>query len=124
MYDFYQDNKTYCISFFILFLVCAVGIWLVYDYGRNERIQNNTDITVESIDQRIESAAGRLEQAAGNITEAEQAIHGAAGSIERGSAAAAGITDGINECQAIIERCVQRSGRIQNIVNDIETANR
>ena len=124
MYEFYQDNKAYCISLFITFFVCAIGIWLVYDHGRNEQIQDDTDSTVGVIDQRIENAAGRLDQAAGNITEAEQAIQGAAGSLERGTAAAAEITGGINECQAIIERCVQRSGRIQNIINDIEAANR
>ena len=124
MYDFYQNNKAYCISFIIICLVCAAGIWLVHDAGRNERLQNDTDSILVNINQGIADAEGRIESATGSISQAEQAVHGAAERIEKSERAAAEITDGIRECQDIVERCIQRSGRIQNIISDIEAANR
>ena len=124
MYDFYRDNKAYCICVIITLLVCLAGAWLVYDAGRNERIQSDTDSTLVNIDHGITNAAERIDTAAGSVAKAETAIGSAAAGIAKSERAAGEISAGIAECQELVDRCVQRAGRIQNIIADVEAINR
>jgi hypothetical protein len=124
MYDFYQDNKTYCISVIILLFVCIAGVWLVHDAGRNERLQNDTDNALVNVNQGITNAEGRINAAAESAAKAEAAIGSAAAGIANSERAAGEISAGITECQDLVDRCVQRAGKIENIIADIETGDR
>ena len=124
MYDFYQDNKDFCISFFVVLLVCLAGIWLVHDRARNEPIYNNTGVVLDTIEVGITSAATGIDTAAGSVAKAETAIGSAAAGIAKSERAAGEISAGITECQELVDRCVQRAGRIQNIIADVEAINR
>ena len=124
MHEFYKDNKQYCICFAVIVLCCLVGAWLVYDEARNEHLQINTDHTMADINQRIDSAGNRIESAAAGIAEAEKAVGSAAAGIAKSERAAGEISAGIAECQELVDRCVQRAGRIQNIIADVEAINR
>ena len=110
MHEFYKDNKQYCICLAVIVLCCLVGAWLVYDEARNEHLQINTGHTMADINQRIDSAGNRIESAAAGIAKSERA--------------AAEISNGIEQCQAILDGCIQRAGRIKNIIADVEAINR
>ena len=124
MYEFYQNNKDYCISFIVVCLVCVAGIWLVHDARRNEQLQNDTDNALVNVNQGITNAEERIDAAAGSIAKAEAAIGSAAAGIANSEKAAGDIAAGITECQDIVDRCVQRAGRIENIIADVEAINR
>ena len=124
MHDFFRENKDYCISYIIVAIVCLVCLWLVHDDARNERIQNDTDSTLVNINQGITDAEGRINTAADSVTKAEASIGSAATGIAKSERAAAEISNGIEQCQAILDRCVQRAGRIKNIIADVEAINR
>ena len=124
MYEFYKDNKQYCICFAVIVLCCLVGAWLVYDEARNERIQVNTDHTMADINQRMDNAAERIGSAAAAITKTEEAVGAAAAGIAESERAAADIAGGIKQCQDILDGCIQRAGRIENILADIEAGDR
>lgn len=124
MHEFYKDNKQYCICLAVIVLCCLVGAWLVYDEARNEHLQINTGHTMADINQRIDSAGNRIESAAAGISEAEKAVGSAAAGIAKSERAAAEISNGIEQCQAILDGCIQRAGRIKNIIADVEAINR
>ena len=124
MYEFYKDSKAHCIFVVAAMLCCLVCAWLVYDARRNERLQDGTDSVLVNIDQGITNAEERIDAAAGSVAKAEAAIGSAAAGITNSEKAAGDIAAGITECQGIIDRCVQRAGRIENIIADIEAINR
>ena len=124
MYDFYKENKTCCISTFVVMFVCLVGAWLVLDYYRNEPVYDNTDNVLADVNQGITNAEGRIDAAAGSVAKAEAAVGSAAAGIANSAKAAGDIAAGIAEFQNIIDRCIQRAGRIENIIADIEAINR
>lgn len=124
MHDFYRENKDYCIPYIIVAIVCLVCLWLVHDDARNERIQNDTDSTLVNINQGITDAEGRINTAADSVTKAEASIGSAAAGIKNSERAAGEIASGIAECQDIVDRCVQRAGRIENLIADIEAGDR
>lgn len=124
MYDFVKENKLYCVFAVAIMLLCLAGAWLVYDAGRNEHIQVDTDHTMEDINQRMDNAAERIGSAAAAITKTEEAVGAAAAGIAESERAAADIAGGIKQCQDILDGCIQRAGRIENILADIEAGDR
>ena len=124
MYDFVKENKLYCVFAVAIMLLCLAGAWLVYDAGRNEHIQVDTDRTMEDINQRMDNAAERIGSAAAAITKTEEAVGAAAAGIAESERAAADIAGGIKQCQDILDGCIQRAGRIENILADIEAGDR
>ncbi|MBQ9698242.1 MAG: hypothetical protein IJV46_06865 [Acidaminococcaceae bacterium] len=124
MYDYNKEDMRYYIIATIILLGCLACIWLVHDTGRNHRIQNDTDSAVAAVDGGIDQTKERIESAAGSLSQVEQTVHGAATGIAKSERAAAEIGNGIAECETLIDSCVQRAGRIENILADIEASDR
>lgn len=127
MYDnllkFIRENKDYCVAFAIVSIVCIIGAWLFNDYERNRDIQEDTDVTVERIDNIVERAEQRIESVERGISESEKAISGASSAVENSARAAEEITGGIEACERRLDSIIQRHGRIANLISDIEKAN-
>ncbi len=127
MYDnlleFVHKNKDYCVTFAVIAIVCLVGAWLCCDYERNRDIQEDTNVTVERIDNIVERAEQRIESVERGISESEKAISGASSAVENSARAAEEITGGIEACERRLDSIIQRHGRIANLISDIEKAN-
>ena len=121
--EFIHKNKDYCISFVVVIVVCAICAWLAYDYGRNEQLQENTNIAVERIDSVVERAGQRAESVERGISESEKAISGASSAVENSARASEEITGRIETCERLLDSIIQRHGRIANLISDIENSN-
>lgn len=124
MYDFYEKNKSACISFIVVAVVCLCGAWLVHDYFRNEPIYNDTSNTMADLEKRIDSIESRVNSLSNRIADAEKTVSGISATINAGAGNAVTIKDGIDGIEKRIGEVVQRSGRIQNIIADIERQNK
>ncbi len=122
--DFYEDNKTYCIAAIGIMVAALVCAWLVYDHSRNEPIYNDTDRTVEDINRRIQGVEQRINSLQDRVTAAEKTVGGTVITIREGRENAVTIADGITSAEKRLDSIIQRQGRIENIINDIEAANR
>ena len=121
---FYEENKDYVHSFIIVLVVCLVGIWLVYDYSRNEPTYNDTDNTMERIEERIQGIERRIDRIQERNSAIEKAVERIGVTITAGRENAVTVADGIERADKRLDGIIQRQGRIENIINDIETANR
>lgn len=123
--EFCRDNKAFCTFIGILFVLCLVcECWLLYGAFRGDVGHLNTGGTVERIETGIDGARDRIERAGSDVEDIETSVNGAAAAIREGEAAAGEITDGIAECEKRVDSIKQGFGRIENLVADIETANR
>jgi len=122
--DFYEDNKSYCISTIILLALCLLGAWLCYDYFRNEPIHTDTDSTVERMEERIDSLEQRLDSVSERIDKAQETVNGISTTVTAGRENAERIEAGIDGLEKRIDACVQRGGRLANLTEEIERANR
>ena len=124
MYEFYKENADSVNAFIIVILLCACGIWLTYDYHRNEPIYNDTDNAMERIEERIKSIESRLDSLSARLDTAQKTLTDLGGRINTGAELAKEVTIGIDGVQGRLDSAIQRSGRIANLISDIETANR
>ena len=124
MYDFYEKNKSACISFIVVAVVCLCGAWLVHDYFRNEPIYNDTSSAMADLEKRIDGIESRVNSLSNRIADAEKTVNGISATINAGAGNAVTIKDGIDGIEKRIGEVVQRSGRIQNIIADIESQNK
>lgn len=119
--DLIRKNKGVCIAFAVIVVFCLTGAWLAYDYGRNTEIYDCTDGTLGRIESGVESAGKRIAESERRVETAEKTIGTAVKTIERSEGAASEIAGGIEACERRLDDCIQRSGRIKNILSDIET---
>lgn len=123
MGSFYEENKSYCLAFAVVMVLCIAGIWLVHDYYRNEPIYNNTDNTMADIDKRLQNIEQRINRIQERNSAIEKAISGTVITIRDSRENAVTVADGIGRAEERLDAIIQRSGRIQNLISDIETAN-
>lgn len=123
MRNFYKENKDFCIAFAVVMVLCITGIWLVHDYYRNEPIYNNTDSTMADIDKRLQSIEQRIDRIQERNSAIEKAVSGTVITIRDSRENAVTVADGISRAEERLDAIIQRSGRIQNLISDIETAN-
>ena len=126
MYDFkgfYEQNRDYCRAFIIVAIICITGIWLCYDYHRNEPIYNNTDGTMDDIEKRVDSIESGLDNLSGRITKTQKTIGRAYVTVNEGKRNAESIAEGVGRIEDKLDSAIQRSGRIANLIADIERAN-
>ena len=121
---FYEENKDYVHAFIIVLAVCLVGIWLVYDHGRNEPVYKDTDSTMADINKRIESIEQRIDRIQERNSAIEKAVSGISATVTAGRENAVTVADGLGRAEERLDGIIQRQGRIENIIADIETANR
>lgn len=121
---FYEENKDYVHAFIVVVVVCLVGIWLVYDHYRNEPIYNDTDNTMDRIEERINSIEQRVDTMSKRLAETQKTVESISGRVNTSTGLAKEIESGIGATSERLDSAVQRAGRIQNLVDEIERSNR
>lgn len=122
--DFYQDNKSYCLTFIVIGIVCILGVWICHDIFRNEPVYTNTDDTVGKLEERINNLESRLDTVSARIDKAQETVHGITAAVAAGRENAETIAGGIDGIEKRLDDCIQRSGRIANIIEDVERSNK
>ena len=122
MYEYKDDNK-FAIGIIVLGFVLFTA-WLCHDYARNKPTYNNTDSTVADIDSRIKSVEQRINRIQGRNSAVEKAVSGTVITIRDSRENAVTVADGIGRAEERLDAIIQRSGRIQNLISDIEAANK
>ena len=121
---FYEENKSYCITFIIILVICIAGLWLVHDHSRNEPVYNDTNNTVEQLKNRVQSLESRLGTMQDRIEQNQKTIESVGRRISTSTGLAIEITESTGRAEERLNSAIQRSGRIENIISDIENANR
>ena len=132
MYDdlreFFTDQKNnpdyVVICFIVCLLIAGAAYWLYADSHRDDGIHNDVNGTLERIETGIDDAGKRVDSIAERVSTAEEAVGGAASAVTESRKSADDIANGIADCEKRIDNLIQGTGRIKNLINDIETANR
>ena len=119
----YEKKNDWVIVLIVLGIVIVAG-WLYADHHRNDGISGNTDSTVADIDRRIQSIEGRLDSMQDRLDENQKAVTGIAERIESGRHNAEEIAGGLEQAEGRLDSAIKRSERIEDIIRDIEKANR
>lgn len=122
--EFYQENRSYTISFIILTIICFVGVWLVYDYSRNNPVYQDTDESMERIENKLSDIESRIDSLQRSVAENQKAVQRISDTINAGRENAETVAGGISEAERRLDNAIQASGRIQNLITDIEKSNR
>lgn len=122
--DFYTENKSYVFAFIVVAVLCVCGIWLCHDLFRNEPIYHGTDESMGKLEERISSIEQRVDTIQGRLAETQKAVSGINAGIKHSTELAGEITSGLGTAATRLDSAIQRSGRIQNIINEIERANK
>ena len=118
--EFIAENRLILvIGLCLLLLIC----WLHHDANRNKPIYNDTDKSVERIEERMSAIEQRIDSMSNRLEKAEKTVSGTIVTIRDSRENAVTVADGISGTEARLNDAVQRSGRIQNLISDIETAN-
>ena len=124
MYEFYRQNRDYIRAFIITTIICLAGVWSVCDHFRNEPIYNDTDNTMAELESRITGLADRIDSMQKRLDQTQETLNGIAERIDRSRENAEAIAGGIGEAEGRLDNAIQRSGRIANLIEEIERANR
>ena len=123
-FDFVCQNKGICAAFVVIVIVSLAVSWFMLDDWRNSEMHDSTDGAVERIESGVERTAEKIDSAKRAVEKAEETIGSASERIERSAGAAEKIAGGIAEVERGLDDCIQRGGRIKNILSDIEAENR
>jgi septal ring factor EnvC (AmiA/AmiB activator) len=119
--EFLAENRVaFLVGFLLLVLVC----WLHKDNRRNEPVYEDTNATVGRIEERIGNIEQRIDSLQNRVDKAEKTVSGTIVTIRESRENAVTVADGISEAERRLDAIIQRQGRIENILADIETANR
>ena len=124
MYEWKKSDigRPYLIGILVIVVLALFG-WLWYDSNRNKPIYNDTNGTVADIDKRLQNIEQRIDKLQERNSAIEKAVSGTVITIRDSRENAEAIADGIGRADERLDGLIQRSGRIQNIIADIETAN-
>jgi len=115
-------GRPYLIGILVIIVLALFG-WLYHDIHRNDGIHNNTDGTMADIDKRLQSIEQRIDRIQERNSAIEKAVSGTVITIRDSRENAVTVADGIGRAEERLDAIIQRSGRIQNLISDIETAN-
>lgn len=119
--EFIAENRlALLLGLLLLLLIC----WLHADQHRNDGIHHDTDTTVADIDKRIQSIEGRLDSMQTRLDENQKAVSRIAEGIGRSREKAEIVAGGIDQAEGRLDDAIQRSERIEDIIREIEKANR
>ena len=119
--EFIAENR---LALFIGILLLVLICWLHHDQHRNDGIHHDTDSTVAELEKRIESIEHRVDSVSKRIDQAEKTNTELGGRIESSTSLAKEIGSGIDRVQDGLDSAIQRSGRITNLINEIERTNK
>ena len=118
--EFLAENRVaFLVGVLLLVLVC----WLYKDTRRNEPVYEDTNATVGRIEERIGTIEQRIDGLQSRIDKAEKTIGGTIVTIRDSRENAVTVADGIGRAEERLDSIIQRQGRIENIIADIEAAN-
>lgn len=125
MYEWKKPDigRPYLIGILVI-IVLALFSWLYHDIHRNRPIYESTDSTMADIDKRLQSIEQRIDRIQERNSAIEKAVSGTVITIRDSRENAVTVADGIGRADERLDGLIQRSGRIQNIIADIENANR
>ena len=119
--EFIAENRlALFIGILLLLLIC----WLHADNHRNDGIHHDTDSTVADIDKRIQSIEGRLDSMQTRLDENQKAVSRIAEGIGRSREKAEIVAGGIDQAEGRLDSAIKRSERIEDLIREIEKANR
>ena len=119
--EFIAENRlALLLGLLLLILIC----WLHADNHRNDGIHQDTDSTVADIDKRIQSIEGRLDSMQTRLDENQKAVSRIAEGIGRSREKAEIVAGGIDQAEGRLDDAIKRSERIEDLIRDIEKANR
>lgn len=118
--EFIAENRLILvIGLCLLLLIC----WLHHDAERNKPVYNDTDKSVERIEERMSAIESRIDTMSDRLTETQKTVERVGIGISRSTGYAIEIDEGIGRTESRLDNAVKRSERIQNLISDIETAN-
>ena len=118
--EFVAENRLILvIGLCLLLLIC----WLHHDANRNKPVYNDTDKSMERIEERMSAIESRLDTMSDRLTETQKTVERVGIGISRSTGYAIEIDEGIGRTESRLDNAVKRSERIQNLISDIETAN-
>ena len=119
--EFIAENRlAILIGFCLLLLIC----WLHHDANRNKPIYNDTDKSVERIEERMSAIESRIDTMSDRLTETQKTVERVGIGISRSTGYAIEIDEGIGRTESRLDNAVKRSERIQNLISDIERTNK
>ena len=119
--EFLAENRlAILIGFCLLLLIC----WLHHDANRNKPIYNDTDKSVERIEERMSAIESRIDTMSDRLTETQKTVERVGVGISRSTGYAIEMDEGIGRTESRLDNAVQRSERIQSLIADIERTNK
>ena len=121
--EFRPTNQKMAIGFLIIIIV-LVAVWCFMSRTDPGKTDNDISGSVAELENRIDSLESRVTSLSERIDHAEETLKGVNAGIEHSQSLASEIAGGIDSLQNRIDHAVQRGGRIQNIIEEIERTNR
>ena len=119
--EFIAENRLILvIGFCLLLLIC----WLHHDANRNKPVYNDTDKSVERIEERMSAIESRLDTMSDRLKETQKTVERVGIGISRSTGYAIEIDEGIGRTESRLDNAVKRSERIQNLISDVEKSDR
>ena len=119
--NFVAENRVVLLICIVLFLLIC---WLHTDSHKNDGQYHNTDNTVADLEKRINHIEQRIDTMSERHEKIEKTVSGVTETIRDSRENAVTVADGISGTEARLNDAIQRSGRIQNLIADIENANK
>ena len=119
----YEKKNDYVIVFIVLVIV-VFAAWLYTDSHRNDKQYNNTNDGLERLERKLSDINSRIDILQKGIAENQKAVQRISDTVERGRKNAETVAGGISEAERRLDNAINASGRIQNIIEDVERANR
>lgn len=118
-----KDDNKFLVGILVIGIVCIIA-WLCHDLARNREVYHNTDSNLADVEKRIDRIESRLADLQGRIEQSEKTISGIAEGIGKSTSLAETVANGIQGTESRIDQAIQRSGRIANIIAEIERTNK
>lgn len=118
-----KDDNKFLVGILVLGLVCVIA-WFCHDLARNKPTYNNADSTMADIDKRMQNIEGRLDSMSHRLDENQKAVSRIAEGIGRSREKAEIVAGGIDQAEGRLDSAIQRSQRIEDLIREIEKANK
>ena len=119
--EFLSENRLILvIGFCLLLLIC----WLHHDANRNKPVYNDTDKSMERIEERMSNIESRIDTMSDRLTETQKTVERVGIGISRSTGYAIEIEEGIGRTESRLDNAVKRSERIQSLIADVEKSDR
>lgn len=123
--DFKTSNhRLFVVGIVILLLLTGICGWQHYESSRAKTDYHDINDGLERIEDRIHSAELGIKSTQTEIDHAQDGLRRANATAGEIAERARRDADIINECESIVERCQERSIRIQDIIRRVEEQNK